>query len=242
MIYIYSIQYNKPEFVELQKKSFDKFVNNYKFIVIDNSIEKSVSDEIKKISEENDLEVIETVNKYDSRANGYHGISHEVGINCFLDRLKNNHDENDTVVLLDHDLFLISNLDDFINSNPDISIFTVKQERKHIYYLWPGLIIFKLNKCPNIHEISLNGAQLVNNRWVPIDNGVFTDVGGHSYHYLTKYNDQIKIFDVIDVFTQEVSQINENHVFYHFHDGSQWSKYSNNIWNDKFNKIKSFLE
>lgn len=241
MFHIYSIQYNRPEFIELQKRSFDKFIKEYKFVVIDNSIDPSIGNEIKRISEENNLEVIETVNKYDSRVNGNHGISHEVGINCFLDRIKNFHDKNDTVVLLDHDLFLISSLDKLTDSHTDVSIFTVKQERKHVYYLWPGLIILRLDKCPNIHELSLNGSQLIKNRWVPIDGDVFTDVGGHSYHYLKKY-DEIKIFDVFNIFTQDLDQITQDHIFYHFHDGSQWSKYSNDFWNEKFNKIKNFLE
>jgi hypothetical protein len=242
MIYIYSIQYNKPEFVELQKRSFDKFCNEYKFIVIDNSIEHSVGEEIRKICKKNNLEVVPTINKFDSRKNGLHGLSHEVGIKVFLERLNHHHTEKDIVILLDHDVFLISNLDELINSNPEISIFTVKQEREHIYYLWPGLSIFNLRNCPNIGEISLDGAKIVNGSWVPIDKGVFTDVGGHSYHYLKKYEDQVKLFDVFSIFTQDVNEISEKHIFYHFHDGSQWSKYSDEVWTNKFNKILKFLE
>ena len=46
MIHIYSIQYNKPSFVKQQKKSFDKFISNYRFTVIDNSIDNNISIEI----------------------------------------------------------------------------------------------------------------------------------------------------------------------------------------------------
>jgi hypothetical protein len=241
MIHIYSIQYNKPLFIEIQKKSFDKFIKKYSFTVIDNSVEENISLEIKKICEKNNLNLIVTENKFDSRTNGLHGFSHEIGIKCFLNNLINLHNENDIVMLLDHDIFLISNIENIYDKILNSSILTIKQEREHIYYIWPGLAIFNLEKCINIRELSLDGSKLVNNVWIPIDNGVFTDVGGHSYHYLKKYSNNIIFTDITENMIQNNNNLNEKHIFYHFHDGSQWSGYSNDIWNEKLEKIKKII-
>ena len=108
MLHIYSIQYNKPAFIELQKKSFDKFIKEYTFTVIDNSIDELISSEIQKTCKLNNLNFIETKNKFDSRTNGLHGLSHEIGVNTFLNELKNTHNADDIVMVLDHDIFLIS--------------------------------------------------------------------------------------------------------------------------------------
>jgi hypothetical protein len=242
MLNIYSIQYNKPSFIELQKKSFDRFAGPYNFTVIDNSIEEIISHQIKNICLENNLKIIQTLNKFDSRQNGLHGFSHEIGINTFLNELKNKHDRNDIVMLLDHDVFLISDLSKILKLIEESSILTIKQERQHIYYIWPGLVIFNLKNCINIDEISLDGAKLINGHWIPIDNNVFTDVGGHSFHYLKKYSEKIKFVDILKYFIQNNEEINEDHIFFHFHDGSQWSGYPNEIWDDKFKKIKKIIE
>lgn len=242
MIHIYSIQYNRPEFIELQKKSFDKFIKNYKFTVIDNSLEIEISNTIEKTCVNNNIDFIKTIDKFDSRINGLHGFAHEVGINVFLNQLKNFHNINDIVILLDHDVFLISDFSKLFTIINESSILTIKQERSHVYYLWPGLSIFNLKNCYKINELSLDGVKLINGQWIPIDNGVFTDVGGHSYHYLNKYKDNIILYDLMNFFTENIEVINDKYIFYHFHDGSQWSKYSNDIWNNKFENIKKILE
>lgn len=242
MIYIYSIQYNKPMFIELQKKSFDKFALDYKFTVIDNSIEDDISIEIQKICHDNNIGLIKPTEKFDSRINGLHGFSHEIGVNTFLNELKNTHNVDDIVMVLDHDVFLISDLSKITDIINDSSILTIKQYREHIIYVWPGLTIFNLKNCININEISLDGAKLINGGWVPIDNGVFTDVGGHSFHYLKKYNDELKFIELREFFVENFDEINKNHIFYHFHAGSQWSGYSNDIWNNKFEQIKKVIE
>lgn len=242
MIHIYSIQYNKPSFVEQQKKSFDKFISNYRFTVIDNSIDNNISMEIEEICNNNNIGLIKTTDKFDSRFNGLHGFSHEIGVNTFLNELKNKHSENDIVILLDHDVFLVSDFSKIMDSINESSILTIKQQREHIYYIWPGLAIFNLKNCININEISLDGAKLVNGTWIPIDNGVFTDVGGHSFHYLKKYGDKIKLVDLEKICAQGFDKINNDHVFYHFHDGSQWSGYSDEIWDNKFEQIKNIIE
>jgi hypothetical protein len=241
MIHIYSIQYNKPSFIDLQKKSFDKFAGEYNFTVIDNSIDNNISSQIKDRCSLNNLKFIETKDKFDSINNGLHGFSHEIGINCFLNNLKNNHTINDIVILLDHDVFLISYISKIMDKIKESSILSVKQEREHVYYAWPGLTIFNLSNCININEISLDGCKLVDGNWILVD-GARTDVGGHSYHYLKKYKNEVKFIDIMENFVENVDKINDNHVFYHFHDGSQWSGYSNEIWNNKFEQIKKIIE
>lgn len=241
MIHFYSIHYNKPKFVELQNKSFKLFAGEHTFTVIDNSVDNTVSEEIKKICDVNQINYLNTVNKFDSRTNGLHGFSHEIGVNLFLDRLRNYHDKNDIVVLFDHDIFLTSNfnkLNQLINEN---GVLSAIQHREHVYYIWPGLVIFNLAKCINIDELSLNGDKLVNGTWVSINDGVRVDMGGNSYQYLKKYKDIVLHSDLINFLSENMNEISENYVFYHFLDGSQWSKYSETIWNEKYDRIANYL-
>jgi hypothetical protein len=243
LLHIYSIQYNKPAFIELQKKSFDKFIKEYTFTVIDNSIDKDISSQIQEMCKSHSINFIQTENKFDSRHNGLHGLSHEIGVNTFLNELKNTHNTDDIVMVLDHDIFLISDFSKITDIINDSSILTIKQSREHIFYVWPGLTIFNLKTCVNINEISLNGAQLVNGVWEPIDNGIFTDIGGHSYHYLKKYENELKFIDLSEYFINEIIEnIGDKHIFFHFHAGSQWSGYSNEIWNNKFEQLKKVIE
>lgn len=241
MIYIYSIHYNKPEFIELQKKSFDRFTQGYEFVIIDNSIDSEVSSAIGKVCSSLGLSVVGVPNRYDSRKDRFHGLSHETGVNCFLNLLKKNHDKEDIVMLLDHDVFLISDMSKILEIAKKSSVLTIKQRVDHIYYLWPGLTIFNLKNCPDIEEISLNGCEKNGNSWIPIDGGVFTDVGGHSYHYLRKYEKEIELIDIREYFVEGTNKINEQHVFYHFLAGSQWNGGSNSEWRDKFHNIEKII-
>ena len=48
---IYSIHYNKPEYIKLQKESLDKHIKiDYEFIIVDNSIDDIISSKILEIS------------------------------------------------------------------------------------------------------------------------------------------------------------------------------------------------
>jgi hypothetical protein len=48
---IFSIHYNKPEYIEIQKSSIDKYVKfEHEFIVIDNSIDINIKKEIVNIT------------------------------------------------------------------------------------------------------------------------------------------------------------------------------------------------
>jgi hypothetical protein len=182
-----------------------------------------------------------TTNKFDSRFNGLHGFSHQVGIDLFLDRLKNHHDKNDIVALFDHDIFLTSNFNKLDGMLSENGILTAVQHREHVYYIWPGLVIFNLSNCINIEELSLNGDSLVNGHWVSINDGVRVDIGGNSYQYLTKYKDVVLFSDLMNHLSENTNEISENYVFYHFLDGSQWSKYSEIIWNEKYDRVKNYL-
>jgi hypothetical protein len=242
MVHFYSIHYNKPKFIELQNKSFEKFAGEYTFTVIDNSIDVSICEEIKSICDSNNIGYMNTTNKFDSRTNGLHGFSHYVGIDLFLDRLKNYHDKNDIVVLFDHDIFLTSDfnkLNDLLSKN---AILTAVQRREHVYYIWPGLVIFNLSKCVNIEELSLNGDTLVNGSWLSINDGVRVDIGGNSYQYLKKYENVVLFEDLMPYLSENNSEISENYIFYHFLAGSQWSNYAETIWYEKYNRIKNYID
>ena len=245
MIYIYSIQYNVPEFIKLQKDSFDKFIgeNKYIYTAIDNSVDNFISTQISKTCEDLGINVIKTFN----HTAGLSGHSHLVGLRSFLEILKG-HTSEDIVILLDHDIFLISDLEKIKDDIDNTSILTIAQSRSYVYYLWPGLCIFNLKRCPNIEELSLEGTKHINGAQIGIGpDNIITDTGGESYYYLEKYKDIVNYKDLYPMllnntsFDESCFSSNPNLLFFHFHDGSNWSGYSRDFWNLKLESIRNFL-
>ena len=56
MINIFTSVVNRPEFVEIQKKTFDKFLKEkYQFHVVDDSLDESISAEFRRVCEANEI-------------------------------------------------------------------------------------------------------------------------------------------------------------------------------------------
>lgn len=119
----YSIHFNRPDFVEIQYNLSKKV--GYDLVIVNNGRNKSIKD----ISEKLNVEYIETDNI------GKNSMSHGNSINQILPKINMNKEWG----LLDHDMFIIENID-----FTDFEITSIKCDNiKDKPYLWPGMIICK---------------------------------------------------------------------------------------------------
>ena len=185
MIKIFTTVVNRLDFVTIQKKLFDKFlIDEYKFYVIDDSIDEIVSNEFKTICNDNNIfyykkpERTLNLNPAQSCADAiqwtYDNI---IKVDCL----------DDTVFFCDSDMFLIDkfNISDYMN---DCIISGLPQYRGKVKYMWNGIMFFNM---PKVKKIDLN---------IDFSDGVvageLTDVGGNTYYYFNKNNIQFKETDV----------------------------------------------
>lgn len=200
---IYSIHYNKPEYIELQFNTLEKFVNfSYEFIIVDNSINPDIKNQI-----------IETTNKLKLRCldcknniSGMSSISHQNSFNYIF----SNVEEGDTIMIIDHDLFIINQFNTEYYADYDMVI--LPQVRGDITYPWPGMIIF--NKVINKSQISFKSGFI---------EGEPCDTGGNLYYYIK--NNNLKIKNVSETYFNDGKLLSSNldDIFLHLISGSNWN-------------------
>ena len=216
--YFYSIHYNEPEFVKLQKTSIKKYVkDDFEFIVINNGKNKKTSEAIEKTCISEGVKFINIKNKNASQGS----LNHLVGINEFKKQLLK-HTDGDRVFLIDHDLFLIEKLDTIQKKLSENSLVFMDQFRGATKYIWPGLCYFNIEKSIKLNELDFGLGSV---------NGTQTDTGGKTFFYLKKYKNKISCASLRENFIGHTPQtINidilkdkkEEHVFYHLFRGSNW--------------------
>lgn len=107
MIKIYTAAVNRPDFIDLQKKCFDKFLKNkYQFIVIDDSIERKMTKEIEIVCKNNNITYIKTPDNLD-HTNPM--IACWSVLQWTYDNFIKN--TNDKIIFLDSDMFLFDYFD-----------------------------------------------------------------------------------------------------------------------------------
>jgi hypothetical protein len=199
MLKIYSIHYNKPEYIKLQLNSFVKNINiPFEFIVINNSSDEHISKQILDECDSLGIKNYKNINNIKSLGSD----SHNMGLQHFVNLINN----DDEVLLIDHDIFLIDNLR--IEEYRNYDICYLEQERENIKYPWPGLIYF--NNIKNKNNINLSPC---------IVNGVRLDTGGSMYNYIKDMN--VLHFNYSWITGVDMVLHNE---FLHLISGSDWNK------------------
>lgn len=129
--------YNQPDFIRLQYKSLSKFLQqSFTMCVCDDSLDKEISNEIKKVCEINNIEYLRAPYNH----SGDPSSRHSAALNYAL----NNTDKNGFKFfgLLDSDLFLLSKLDiEKLLSHSEIA--TRTQHNSGLCYFSPMLCIWK---------------------------------------------------------------------------------------------------
>ena len=224
MIHIFTTVVNRPDFVSLQSKLFDKFLgDSYQFHVVDDSIDDEMTEQFKNICSDNNI-------KYYRKPIRFVGADAAkacaVAIQWTFDEiLKKNH-QNDIVFLCDSDMFLVDNfnISDYMK---DSIIAGLPQYRDHVKYLWNGIMFFDMKKIIELDE-NLNFD-------CGIVDGILTDVGGYTYYYFKKNNIEMKETDVeypthfndIELQNQEVTigynfELHLTGKFLHYRAATNW--------------------
>lgn len=185
MIQIFTSVVNRPDFLRIQKQLFDKFLKNeYRFHVVDDSIDEYVSRQFRDISTQNNISYYK---KPVSEENLNPASACARAIQWSYDNLILKNHKNDIVLFLDSDMFLIDEFDiqDYVK---DSIICGCPQIRGHVRYIWNGLMFLNM---PKIVEIDPN---------IDFDCGVvdgeLTDVGGKTHYYFKKNNVKMTETDV----------------------------------------------
>ncbi len=215
---IYLVHYNKPEYIKIQKNTIDNHVKfDYEIIVVDNSINMNIKNEICNISNELGIRYIYCHNKIPTAES----ISHQNSFKYILNDIQ----EGNDVMILDHDIFLINDLKSEYFSDYEMTFHN--QTRGHVSYPWPGLMIF--NNIRHINDISFYSG---------VFEGCACDTGGEMYKYINKHKPTIKYIGKTDELTDtsQTIQIYDN-IFIHLVSGSNWNHDYN--LKDKIEYIKN---
>ena len=183
MIHIFTSVVNRPDFVKLQQQLFKKFLKNeYKFHVVDDSVDERISNEFKWVCKSNEVEYYRKppVNK---PMNPAQACAHTVQW-TYDNLIRKNHSE-DIVLFLDSDMFLIDEFD-IKEYMSDAAIGGLPQQRGHVTYMWNGIMFFNM-PCIEDKDIDFSDG---------VVDGEMTDVGGHTYWYFKNSGVVMKESDV----------------------------------------------
>lgn len=183
MIHIFTSVVNRPDFIILQNELFQKFLkDDYKFHVVDDSIDSIISEQFQTICSENSFSYYKKPERT-VQLNPAQACADTVQW-TYDSLIKENH-KNDIVFFCDSDLFLIDEFD-IAEYMSDAIIAGLPQYRGSVTYMWNGIMFFNM---PMMEDLDINFSD-------GIVDGEMTDVGGNTYYYFKKNNIQMKETDV----------------------------------------------
>lgn len=174
---IFTYAYNRPNFITLQQRTFLRFLrDDYEFVVFNSAIAKDNEVRIKEVCDQLGIKCIDV----EGRTCRHPSISHAYALQwSFHEHIKH---ENDVIaMILDSDIFMIKefSVNEYL-SGYDISAIV---QKRHITYLFPGLMFLNLNTIPNKNDMSF---------WCGYIEGAQADTGGSLYYWL-KNNPELRI-------------------------------------------------
>ena len=203
MIKIYSIHYNKPEYIYFQYKTFQKFAKfPLEFIIVDNSVDNFIKFKIQNIIAELGLRCIDCKNSDINMSS----ISHQNSFKFILEDFNN----GESIMILDHDVFLYNEITDDYYKNYEIVM--LAQPKGNVIYPWPGLLIF--NNIKNKEQLSFDSGLV---------EGQHCDTGGHLYYYILNNKPKCKFINEKYFDTDKMLMSNLDDKFIHLISGSGWN-------------------
>ena len=194
--------YNRPDFIEIQAKTFQKFLQDeYEFVVFNDSPDPLMHEAIRSMCSKWNIVCIPVPQSIHSmpylpREEGdplnRPNIRHVNCIQYSLDTLGFNH--QGIVAIVDSDIFLVRPLalSEFMK---DVEIAAVMRDADNsVYYLWPGLTFLAMDRLPNRETLNFNCGKA---------NGAIVDSGGHTYYYLTD-NPSVKLIMLSELFAYQL--------------------------------------
>ena len=197
-ILIITHSYNRPDFIKIQNKTFKKFMKDeYEFIVFSDAADEEMNNEIINTCAQCNILCIRVPQEIHNRpyltreaGDPLHrpNIRHANVVQYSMDILGFYH--SGPVIVLDSDMFLIRPFSIVDELEQWDIISAMRGADNNVSYLWPGLMIFAMNKLPNKRTMNFNCGMA---------NGAIVDSGGHTYYYL-KNNPTIKLQIIYELF------------------------------------------
>lgn len=187
--------YNSPEFIELQYKTFKKFIeDDYEYVVFNDANNEGMAKQIKAMCDKHAITCVRVPQEihtrpYLPRQPGdplqRPNIRHANCVQYSFDILGFNFDG--IVIVIDCDMLLIRSLNfEEYMSDKNIAAY-IKGADNNVSYLCPVLSIFKMNSLPEPYSLNFNCG---------VTDGASVDSGGWTHFYLKKYRNQLHIVDV----------------------------------------------
>ena len=191
-VLIFTYAYNRPDFIILQNKTFEKFLqDDYEFLVFNDATNPDNYREIKDTCKSLNVTCIDIPQEIhdrpylhrptESQYAPYHqpSVRNSNVVQYSLDTI--GFDHNDIVLLIDSDMFLIKpfSAKKFMNGYDLAGFYKQKGEFTGIdlpfSYLWIGLIFLNSSSLPHKTALNFNCGVI---------DDVFVDAGGYSYLFL----------------------------------------------------------
>ena len=265
MIKLYTFTFNKIDFIELQYRSFQKYLKeDFIFTVFNNAAfgQERAGGNYDKINAEcrrlgipvldiqfdqktaNDCQAMETAIRVFNSGGSYTcaNVAHAYAFYWAWKNVISK--DKDPVCILDFDMFMVSptKLTDRLK---DHEMCFVPQGKPNLPadYIWPGFVLFDMSKLPEPETM---------NWWCGSINGSAVDVGGHTCLYLAAHP-ELRTARVAFQHTEDNPELDfhpsdyqfltleKEPVFLHYYRGSNWHGLSNDYHEKKTNWLKKQL-
>lgn len=191
-ILIITLNHNRPDFITLQHRSFNRFLHdNYEFVVFNDATEESLITEIDTTCAKLGINCMRCTQENRTPATGttnpiWAMERHAQGLHYALQTIGFHHDN--IVMIIDSDMILIKDFSvaDFMQGYDMAGLKQSVQPSgitKPATYLWAGLMFFRMNALPQKETMRFNHVYIKKVR---------TDTGGALHEYLQR-NPAIKI-------------------------------------------------
>lgn len=241
MIKFYTIAFNRPDFLPLQKRALAHFITeDHRLIVINNgkgSFIGSVNAECGRAG----LECVSVYNPRHDLGGESHIRAMDFALETFIRK------DIDISVIIDHDIFPfeVTDLRRWLAPN---EVAGLAQGKGHVKYLFPGLVILDTLEMPDKEAFSLHGGMV---------DDVQCDVGAQSCVYLRNHP-QVKVRwmgttgairkkdnnylpDGFDGYEDDFEMEIIGERWLHHREGSNWNNKSPELCERKMRFIERFL-
>lgn len=248
---IFTTSHKRPDFLELQLKTFKRHLKEFEFIVFNNAVfdlDKKYYNEIHKwcknnnikcIDVQKDNDLIKKIKNIDNTTNIFKsdGTYADPGVACAYpleygwEKVISKY--NEKICIIDSDMFFIKDFE----FNGELA-FVPQSKENDVLYMWNGIIFADLSKISK--DISFWCSKVLN---TPVD------VGGQSHFYL-KRNKHLDIQHLIPTHITEDSTcnfyppnyeyiaLNNEYIILHHRGGSNWD----NMTKDYLDKKTAWLK
>ena len=186
-VLIITHSYNRPDFIEIQYKTFQKFFQDpYEYLVFNDAPEEGAAARIEEMCAQFGIECVripQSIHTQPYLPRDPQDDLQNPAVRCAnvvqysLDTKGFDHDG--PVLIVDADLFLIREFS-LAAQLKGYDLGGVWQKRDRFLYLWNGLVLLDMHTLPDKRTLNFNCTKI---------EGISLDVGGATYHYLQAHPD-----------------------------------------------------